>query len=128
MTRRNLAMSGSMGGLTPSPADVARAGGGGADAVQGTGQSPSASPLPSQAPIPAPPPESDVEDLVHRWPLRDFTELSAPGRSVPSARYHARQILLEWRLTELTTDVELLVSELVTNAVAASRALPFSST
>jgi anti-sigma regulatory factor (Ser/Thr protein kinase) len=121
-------MSGSTGGFTPSPAGVARAAGGGAGAVQRTGRSPSASPLPSQAPVPAPPPEGDVEDLIHRWPLRDFTELGATGRSVRSARYHARQILLEWRLTGLTTDVELLVSELVTNAVTASRALPYSST
>jgi anti-sigma regulatory factor (Ser/Thr protein kinase) len=121
-------MSGSTGGLTPSPAGVARAAGGGADAVQRTGRSPSVSPLPSQAPVPAPPPQGDVEDLISRWPLRNFTELSATGRSVPSARHHARQILLEWRLTGLTTDVELVVSELVTNAVAASRALPFSST
>lgn len=117
-------MSGSTGGLTPSPVGVARAAGGGTGAVQRTWRSPCASPVPSLAPVPAPPPQSHAEDLIRRWPLRDFTELSPTGSSVPSARHHARQILREWRLTGLTTDVELVVSELVTNAIAASRTLP----
>jgi len=40
---------------------------------------------------------------------------------VPCARYHTRHILWEWRLTELAEAAELVTSELVTNAVAASR-------
>lgn len=117
-------MSGSTGGLTPSPGGVARAAGGGTGAVHRTWRSPCASPVPSPAPVPAPPPQGHAEDLIRRWPLRDFTELSPTGSSVPSARHHARQILQEWRLTGLTTDVELVVSERVTNAIAASRTLP----
>lgn len=116
-------MSGSTGGLTPSPVGVARAAGGGTGAVQRTWRSACASPVPSLAPVPAPPPQGHAEDLIRRWPLRDFTELSPAGSSVPSARHHARQILREWRLTGLTADVELVVSELVTNAIAASRTL-----
>ncbi len=57
------------------------------------------------------------------WPLWDFLELGALEGSVPCARYHARQILWEWRLTRHSEDVELLVAELVTNAVSASRCL-----
>jgi len=67
------------------------------------------------------PPSWPEESLVAGWPLRDFIELGALPGAVPSARYHCRQVLWEWRLTGLTRNAELLVSELVTNAVAASR-------
>jgi anti-sigma regulatory factor (Ser/Thr protein kinase) len=47
-----------------------------------------------------------------------------------SARGHVRAVLAEWGLAELSEVTELLVSELVTNAVLATRALdaplPFS--
>jgi anti-sigma regulatory factor (Ser/Thr protein kinase) len=36
---------------------------------------------------------------------------------VPCARLHARQLLWEWGLNELASTIELLVSELMTNAV-----------
>jgi anti-sigma regulatory factor (Ser/Thr protein kinase) len=42
---------------------------------------------------------------------------------VPCARLHARQVLWEWRLEGHADTVELLVSELVTNAVQASERL-----
>jgi anti-sigma regulatory factor (Ser/Thr protein kinase) len=54
------------------------------------------------------------------WPLQDFLEFGALSGSVPCARYHARQILWEWGLAQLSESVELVVSELVTNAVSAS--------
>jgi anti-sigma regulatory factor (Ser/Thr protein kinase) len=54
------------------------------------------------------------------WPLRDFLELGVLTGSAPCARYHARQILWEWGLDQLSESTELVVSELVTNAVAAS--------
>jgi len=66
-------------------------------------------------------------NLAAGWPLRDFIELGSLPTSVPCARYHARQILWEWRLTPLTETVELVVDELVTNAVSASRALEWPS-
>jgi anti-sigma regulatory factor (Ser/Thr protein kinase) len=46
-----------------------------------------------------------------------------PG-AVPCARLHARLVLAEWGLKALADTVELIVSELVTNAVRASAALP----
>jgi anti-sigma regulatory factor (Ser/Thr protein kinase) len=59
--------------------------------------------------------------LAHAWPLRDFIEFGALPGAVPCARYHARQVLWEWHLTTLADSAEILVSELVTNAVAACR-------
>lgn len=61
------------------------------------------------------------DSWARTWPLQDFLEFGALTGSVPCARYHARQILWEWGLTRLTESVELVVSELVTNAVTASR-------
>jgi anti-sigma regulatory factor (Ser/Thr protein kinase) len=57
------------------------------------------------------------------WPLRDTLELGAQPGAVPSARLHARAIVYEWKLTRLADTVELLVAELVTNAVQASASL-----
>lgn len=68
-------------------------------------------------------PSSRAERLARDWPLGDFIELGALASSVPCARYHARQILWEWRLARLSDSVELVVDELMTNAVSASRAL-----
>lgn len=57
------------------------------------------------------------------WPLRDFIELGALPGAVPCARLHTRQLMWEWRLTRLSENAELLVSELVTNAVQAARGM-----
>jgi anti-sigma regulatory factor (Ser/Thr protein kinase) len=57
------------------------------------------------------------------WPLRDVLELGALPGAVPCARLHARQLLWEWGLTGQSESAELLVSELMTNAIAASRSL-----
>ncbi len=48
-------------------------------------------------------------------------ELAADVRAVRQARSHTRRLLAEWRRDELSDDAELVVSELVTNAVTASR-------
>jgi anti-sigma regulatory factor (Ser/Thr protein kinase) len=50
-----------------------------------------------------------------RWLL-----LAAIPRSVSRARAYARDMLVAWELPAMTDTVELLVSELVTNAVAAT--------
>jgi anti-sigma regulatory factor (Ser/Thr protein kinase) len=63
-------------------------------------------------------------DITGKWPVRDFLELGALPGAVPSARLHARQIVWEWALTTLTEPVEQVVSELITNSVAAARAMP----
>lgn len=59
--------------------------------------------------------------MVGEWPLHSFLELAALPSAVPCVRYHCRQVLWEWRLTGLTDNAELLVSELVTNAMTATR-------
>jgi anti-sigma regulatory factor (Ser/Thr protein kinase) len=58
-----------------------------------------------------------------QWPLQDFLELGALASAVPCARLHTRQVLWEWKLRNLGESAELLVAELVTNAVKASRAM-----
>ena len=60
--------------------------------------------------------------MTSQWPLHSFLELGALPGAVPCTRLHARQLLWEWGLAALTNSVELVVSELVTNAVQASRA------
>jgi len=54
------------------------------------------------------------------WPLRSYLELQARPASVPHAREHARAVLRRWHLTGLAGTVELLVSEIATNAIRAS--------
>ena len=54
------------------------------------------------------------------WPLCSYLELPALPESARSARLHARNILRQWDLEALADTVELLVSELVTNAVRAA--------
>jgi anti-sigma regulatory factor (Ser/Thr protein kinase) len=54
------------------------------------------------------------------WSRWSFLELGALASAVPCARLHARHLLWEWGLKELMEVAELVVSELVTNAVQAS--------
>jgi anti-sigma regulatory factor (Ser/Thr protein kinase) len=57
------------------------------------------------------------------YPQQSELLLGAFRSAVPCARLHARQMLWEWGRAPLTEAVELIVSELVTNAVLASEAL-----
>ncbi len=59
--------------------------------------------------------------MVGDWPLRSFLELGAFTSAVPCARLHTRLLLFEWGLAAFNERVELLVCELVTNAVKASQ-------
>lgn len=61
--------------------------------------------------------------MPRKWPLRDLIQFGALSGAVPCARLHARLVLAEWGLTGLSEQAELVVSELMTNAVAASRSL-----
>jgi anti-sigma regulatory factor (Ser/Thr protein kinase) len=61
--------------------------------------------------------------MAGQWPLQSFLELGAFPGAVPCARLHARQMLWEWKLAGLSENVELLVSELLTNAVRSSQSL-----
>jgi anti-sigma regulatory factor (Ser/Thr protein kinase) len=66
-------------------------------------------------------PQLDHELLrMQEWPLRSYLKLRAQPASVRSARRHAKTALHEWQLETLADPVELLVSEIVTNAVRAS--------
>lgn len=58
--------------------------------------------------------------MASGWPKQSCLELWALPQAVPEARRHTRQVLHEWGLAELSETVELLVSEIVTNAVHAS--------
>lgn len=54
------------------------------------------------------------------WAKRSYLELGALTTAVPCARAHTRLILGEWGMADLADVAELVVSELVTNAVKAS--------
>src|ERR1700679_1259986 len=54
------------------------------------------------------------------WPLSSSLPLGALVTATPCARLHARAVLAEWGLHSLAEAAELIVSELVTNAVRAS--------
>jgi anti-sigma regulatory factor (Ser/Thr protein kinase) len=55
----------------------------------------------------------------HWWPLSSSLELGALPTAVPCARLHAKHLAWEWGLSGITDTIELLVSELTTNAVQA---------
>lgn len=61
--------------------------------------------------------------MADDWPLRSYMELGALPGAVPCARLHTRQLLWEWGFTEVGDTVELLVSELITNAMHATWAI-----
>jgi anti-sigma regulatory factor (Ser/Thr protein kinase) len=60
-----------------------------------------------------------------RYALRHAAlDLGALDDSVPTARLHARLVLIGWGYASLAPDGELVVSELVTNAVRFARLAP----
>ncbi len=59
-------------------------------------------------------------------PLESYLELGAYPTAVPCARLHARLVVTEWGLGALADSAELIVSELVTNAVRAGEGLTAS--
>ena len=61
------------------------------------------------------------------FPLRSFLELGAYRTAVASARGHARNVLAEWGLGDFEDAVTLVVSELVTNSVAATEAVTWAA-
>jgi anti-sigma regulatory factor (Ser/Thr protein kinase) len=54
------------------------------------------------------------------WPSSSSLPLGALVTATPCARLHTRAVLIEWGLNDLAEAAELIVSELVTNAVRAS--------
>src|ERR1039457_4276021 len=77
----------------------------------------------------SPSPSVTVPDLARaapyaaQWPHQSFLELGALSGGVPCARLHARHVLWEWGLAAFSDSTELVLSELATNAVQASRAM-----
>lgn len=62
----------------------------------------------------------DLPSVTAPWPLSSCLPLGAFPTATPCARLHARAVITEWGLRGLSETVELIVSELVTNAVQAS--------
>lgn len=54
-------------------------------------------------------------------PYRSYLEVKAVPAALPNVRRHTRQTLADWKLSEIAADAELVVSELATNAVQATR-------
>lgn len=73
--------------------------------------------------VPVPPLHGQETSMAREWPLTSFLELGAYLEAVPCARLHARQLLWEWGQGGLGDVIELVVSELITNALRASRSL-----
>ena len=73
--------------------------------------------------LPVPPVLQPGLPAVAEWPLHTFLEFGALPSAVPCGRLHVRQVLWEWGLSDLSSTVELIASELLTNAIAASGAM-----
>lgn len=62
--------------------------------------------------------------LAQGLPLRSHVELRPVPTSARLARLHARNALRDWHMTCLADTVEVLVSEIVSNAIRASACVP----
>lgn len=69
-------------------------------------------------------PESADPWRSTNWALRSYLVLGPLPTAVPCARLHVKHVLWEWGLHDIAESAELLVSELITNGVKASGALP----
>lgn len=58
-------------------------------------------------------------DIGDQWSFRTFLKLRALPYAAPHARQHAIQALRKWGLGEFGDPAELVVSELITNAIRA---------
>ena len=75
-----------------------------------------------EAKFPAAPALQPSQELIRmqEWPLLSHIELRALPGSVRTARLHTKNILRRWCLAGLADTAELVVSEIITNAVRAS--------
>ena len=111
-------MSGGMSVETPlSLRGVACAAGGGTGPESATARNGSA-----PVRVPVPPSQGQDTPMARAWSLRSFLELGAYPSAVPCSRLHTRAVLWEWGLGR-DEGAELVVDEIVTNAVQASRSL-----
>jgi hypothetical protein len=72
----------------------------------------------------SPEPDSGAGRAFH---LHSFLEIAAQPAAVPPARLHTRKVLHGWGLAAVADTAELLVSELVTNAIRASASAGLAS-
>jgi hypothetical protein len=72
--------------------------------------------------VPPPPPAPGNPAWHERFPCRSYVELAAEDAAVPAARYRLRDDLARWRLAIDPDDAQLVTTELVANAVAATNA------
>lgn len=61
------------------------------------------------------------EPALESWTLRSVLDIGVNPQEVQHARRHARRLLHQDGLSCLSGDAEILISELVTNAIEASR-------
>jgi hypothetical protein len=73
--------------------------------------------------VDATPPYSPHITCSPRWWHHDYLELGALPTAPGSARGHAGNVLRDWRLFEFTDAIQIVVSELIANSVAATRAI-----
>jgi anti-sigma regulatory factor (Ser/Thr protein kinase) len=95
------------------PHDQVASRSGGTGAVHADGRSEVRRAAQNSAPAPVLPPEA--------WLNSSVLELAALPTAVACGRLHIKQLLWEWKLDTIADDAETLVSELLTNAVRASR-------
>ena len=57
---------------------------------------------------------------ITTWTVQSALAIAALPTATPCARLHARNVACEWGLGDLADTIELVVSELVTNAAQAS--------
>jgi anti-sigma regulatory factor (Ser/Thr protein kinase) len=67
-----------------------------------------------------------VQRSAAEWPLMSHLELAALPTAVPCFRLHARAVAFKWGLSALAENIELIVSELVTNAIRVAERSPDS--
>jgi|SRR6266699_2315333 len=67
----------------------------------------------SGAPVPVP--------SFRGWPHVSSLELAALKTAAACGRVHTKEVLWEWKLDQLADDAELVVSELLSNAIRASQ-------
>jgi anti-sigma regulatory factor (Ser/Thr protein kinase) len=74
----------------------------------------------ASAAAPAAQTRSQGQTGVDEWPLHSYLELGAMPGAVPCARLHTKLVLMEWGLSAFSDKAELILSELLTNAIQAS--------
>jgi anti-sigma regulatory factor (Ser/Thr protein kinase) len=71
--------------------------------------------------VPPPPLPLNLAKLDGHWPRRVGLELDAYPSAAHLARAHAREVLGGWGLLDVSDDIALIVSELMTNAIQSMR-------